>query len=98
MAGRIADPAARMIGAGEAFAARLSDISLRYGKTRALDGVTLEVPAGRMAGLIGPDGVGKSSLLALIAGARAVQSGRAEVLGGDIADPRHRQAVGPRIA
>ena len=80
------------------FAARLEGVGLRYGKTRALDGISLDVPAGRMAGLIGPDGVGKSSLLALIAGARRVQSGRIETLGGDMADPRHRRAACPRIA
>src|SRR5690606_40922684 len=50
------------------------DLSLTYGRKRALDSVSLEVPAGRMVGLIGPDGVGKSSLLALISGA---QIGRA---------------------
>ena len=52
--------------------ASLSDVSLRYGKTLALDSITLDVPAGGMIGLIGPDGVGKSSLLSLISGARAV--------------------------
>ena len=51
-----------------------------------------------MVGLIGPDGVGKSSLLAIIAGARQIQSGKVDVLGGDIADPAHRAAVCPRIA
>src|SRR5262245_36493820 len=69
--------------------AHLWDVSLRYGKTRALDAVGLDIPACCMAGLIGPDGVGKSSLLSLIAGARAVQSGRVEVLGGDMADAHH---------
>jgi len=78
--------------------ARLRDISLQYGKTRALDAVTLDIPAGRIVGLIGPDGVGKSSLLSLIAGARAVQEGRIEVLGGDMATAAHRRAVCPRIA
>ncbi|QVQ26194.1 ribosome-associated ATPase/putative transporter RbbA [Achromobacter deleyi] len=76
----------------------LSDVSLRYGKTRALDGITLDIPAGRMVGLIGPDGVGKSSLLALVAGSRAVQQGKVVVLGGDMADSRHRDKVCPRIA
>ena len=78
--------------------ARLRDVSLRYGKTRALDAVTLELPADRMVGMIGPDGVGKSSLLAIIAGARAIKSGQVEVLGGDMRDARHRRAVCPRIA
>jgi ribosome-dependent ATPase len=64
----------------------------------ALDAVSLDVPAGCMVGLIGPDGVGKSSLLSLLAEARAVQAGRVEVLSGDMAEAAHRQAVGPRIA
>ena len=51
-----------------------------------------------MVGLIGPDGVGKSSLLALVAGARRIQQGRVEVLGGDMADAGFRRAACPRIA
>ena len=78
--------------------ARLTGVGLRYRAVRALADVNVEVPAGRMVGLIGPDGVGKSSLLSLIAGARVVQAGRVEVLGGDIADPDHRARVCPRIA
>ena len=41
-----------------AIVVRLDGVSLRYGATLALDGIDLEVPAGRMVGLIGPDGVG----------------------------------------
>jgi ribosome-dependent ATPase len=78
--------------------ARLSDVTLRYGKTRALDAVRLDLQAGRMVGLIGPDGVGKSSLLSLVAGARRVQTGRVEVLGGNIADTDFRRTVSTRIA
>ena len=78
--------------------ARLSGVGLHYGKALALDDITLDIPGGLMAGLIGPDGVGKSSLLSLLAGARAVQQGRVEVLGGEMADARHRGAVCPRIA
>ncbi|MDT0498684.1 ribosome-associated ATPase/putative transporter RbbA [Algiphilus sp. W345] len=78
--------------------ARLDGVGLHYRKTVALDAIDLVVPGGRMVGLIGPDGVGKSSLLALIAGARAVQRGRVEVLGGDMASARHREAVCPNIA
>src|SRR5262245_52211347 len=77
---------------------RLSDVSLTYGKTRALDNITLDLPAGRMIGLIGPDGVGKSSLMSLIAGARRIQEGRVEVLGGDMADSAFRREACPRIA
>ena len=79
-------------------AASVKGISHVYGKVIALDGVTLDVPAGCLTGLIGPDGVGKSSLLAIMAGARRIQSGKANVLGGNIADPGHRRAVCSRIA
>ncbi len=78
--------------------ARLHGVSLQYGRTRALDGIHLELPRGCMIGLIGPDGVGKSSLLALIAGARALQTGRIEVMDGDMADAAHRRALCPRVA
>ncbi len=77
---------------------RICGVSLRYGKTIALDDVTLSIPKGRMVGLIGPDGVGKSSLLALLTGARRIQSGEVHVLGGDLGDARHRAAVCPQIA
>ena len=78
--------------------ARLEDVTLRYGKTVALNGITLEIPAAKMVGLIGPDAVGKSSLLSLLAGARAVQEGTVEALGGDMASSRHRESVCPHIA
>jgi ribosome-dependent ATPase len=84
--------------AGPALVAHLADVGLRYGKTRALDGVSLDLPAGCMVGLIGPDGVGKSSLLSLVAGARPVQTGRVEVFGGAMTDAGFRRAVSPRIA
>jgi ribosome-dependent ATPase len=79
-------------------AARLHQVSLRYGDTVALQDISLEIPSGRMVGLIGPDGVGKSSLLALVAGARIIQQGTVEVLGGDMAQKRHRDHVCPSIA
>ena len=80
------------------FVANLVDVSLRYGKVAALNGVTIEIPSGKMVGLIGPDGVGKSSLLSLLAGARAVQTGHVQVLDGDMAVKSHRRSVCPQIA
>ncbi|MGI9425967.1 MAG: ribosome-associated ATPase/putative transporter RbbA [Hyphomicrobiaceae bacterium] len=79
-------------------AARVDGVTHAYGNVRALDAVTLEVPAGKMVGLLGPDGVGKSTLLGLISGARKLQQGSLRVLGGDIASTVHRNSVGPRIA
>jgi len=78
--------------------ARLHGVGLCYGKTRALGAINLELPSGCLVGVIGPDGVGKSSLFSLIAGSRAIQAGQIEVLGGDMADRHHRQAVCPRVA
>jgi ribosome-dependent ATPase len=78
--------------------ARLSGVSLHYGKVPALEGVDLDIPAGGMVAMIGPDGVGKSSLFSLLAGARVIQQGKVEVLGGDMGDRAHREAVCPRVA
>jgi len=86
-----------MIAGGDAVA-QLEDVTHLYGKIAALDAVTLALPAGCIVGLIGPDGVGKSSLLGIIAGARQIQSGEVCVLDGDMADAGHRAAVCPRIA
>ena len=79
-------------------AVRLRGVRLRFGDVVALDGIDLDLPAGRTVAMIGPDGVGKSSLFALVAGARAIQQGSVEVLGGDMGDPRHRGRICPRIA
>ena len=52
--------------------ARVERVTHRYGKTLALNDLTLDIPAQCMAGMIGPDGVGKSTLLALISGVRKI--------------------------
>jgi ribosome-dependent ATPase len=76
----------------------LENVSQRYGKATALDNVTLKIPGQKMIGLIGPDGVGKSTLLGIVAGVRRMQGGRAQVLGGNIDDPQFRNAVSARVA
>ena len=76
----------------------VKDVTHRYGSTLAVDGLSLDIAAGRMVGVIGPDGVGKSTLLALIAGSKKIQQGKVIVLGGDMADGRHRRDACPRIA
>ncbi|MTI64771.1 ribosome-associated ATPase/putative transporter RbbA [Methylophaga sp.] len=76
----------------------LVDVSLNYRSKQALRAINLTIPAGTIVGLIGPDGVGKSSLLSLIAGARKLQRGSLNVLGGDMASRRHRKQVCPTIA
>src|SRR5438477_6374953 len=77
----------------------IKNVTHRYGKkVVALDGISLEIPAGIMVGIVGPDGVGKSTLMALVAGSKKMQDGQIIVLDGDIASARHRREVGPRVA
>jgi ribosome-dependent ATPase len=76
----------------------LTNINQHYGKAVALDNVSLKIPAGKMIGLIGPDGVGKSTLLGIASGVRRLQSGHAQVLGGNIDDAGFRNSVSAQIA
>ncbi|MCA0257740.1 MAG: ribosome-associated ATPase/putative transporter RbbA [Proteobacteria bacterium] len=80
------------------FAADLRHVSHHYGRVASLDDVSLSIPAGCMTGLIGPDGVGKSTLLALVAGVRQKQTGDISVLDTDTSSAKARKAIAPRIA
>jgi ribosome-dependent ATPase len=81
-----------------AVVARVEAVSHRYGATIALDDVTIEVPARKMVGVIGPDGVGKSTLLALISGVRTIQSGKVFVFDQNVANRAHLKSIRGRIA
>jgi len=78
--------------------ASIRDVTHRYGKVLALDRISLDIPTGIMVGVVGPDGVGKSTLLGLMAGSKKVQEGQVNALDGDMRQVRHRRAVCPRIA
>jgi ribosome-dependent ATPase len=78
--------------------ARLQAVTHRYGSVTALDDITLDIPEGSLVGVIGPDGVGKSTLLSIVAGVKRIQSGGVQVLDGDMTDAAHRARVCPRIA
>ncbi len=82
----------------DTLAARITNLSHLYGKTEALSSINLAIPTGCMAGLIGPDGVGKSTLLALITGVRKIQSGQVVTLDADMSSAGHRAKTCPRIA
>lgn len=70
-----------------AIALRFEDVSLTYPDgRRALDGITLDVPAGTRVALVGASGAGKSSLLALALGFVRPTSGRVLVNGVPLAD------------
>ncbi len=74
------------------------DLTLHYGKTLGIDHISLAIPARRTVGLIGPDGVGKSTLLSLITGCHVMQTGSLFVLGGDMRSEEHRRRICPKIA
>lgn len=76
----------------------ITGVTHRYGAVTAVNDVTLSLPAGTTIGLVGPDGVGKSTLLGLIAGVRRLQSGKVMVLGADMGSRRAREAFLPRVA
>ncbi|UDQ88534.1 ribosome-associated ATPase/putative transporter RbbA [Xanthobacter autotrophicus] len=79
-------------------AVKVDSVHHRYGSTVALDGVSLSITSGSTAAFIGPDGVGKSTLLGLIAGVKRIQSGTVTALSGNMASSSHRDIVAPRIA
>ena len=75
------------------------DISFAFGKTVALDNLSLTIESRKLIGMIGPDGVGKSTLLSLVTGARKMpETGDLQVLGGDMRDREHRNRICPKIA
>ena len=80
------------------YAVQVEGVSHRYDKLVALHEVSLTLPMGKTIGLVGPDGVGKSTLLGLISGTKKLQSGGLTVLGGDVANPVFRRALAPRVA
>ncbi|GLR82464.1 ribosome-associated ATPase/putative transporter RbbA (plasmid) [Azospirillum oryzae] len=79
-------------------AVSLSGVRHRYGGTVALEDASLDIPAGTSVAVIGPDGVGKSTLLGLISTAKKIQRGSIRVLGTDVSDRHGRAALQPRIA
>ena len=76
----------------------LDTLTHRYGGALALDGVSLTLPRAASIAFIGPDGVGKSTLLSIVAGVRRIQDGGVQVLGQDMRQPAARHALSSRIA
>lgn len=80
------------------FIAKVKNLSHKYADVTALDDVTLDIEAGKMIGFIGPDGVGKSTLLSILSGVKIIQTGEVEVLNGDIKNEKYRKEICPKIA
>ena len=61
--------------------ARLRGVRHHYGKTLALDGLDLALPAGQVLALLGPNGAGKSTAISLLLGLQRADAGTAELFG-----------------
>lgn len=74
--------------------ARARDLTRRYDDTTALDGVSLDIPAGQVLGLLGPNGAGKSTLINVMTGLVRPSSGSVELCGGDPRGEATRRVIG----
>jgi ABC-2 type transport system ATP-binding protein len=68
-------------------------LRVRRGDSEVLHGLTFEVAAGRVTGLLGPSGCGKSTLMRAAVGVQIVESGRVSVLG----EPAGSRSLRPRV-
>ncbi|GAA3429855.1 ATP-binding cassette domain-containing protein [Streptosporangium sandarakinum] len=71
------------------YAIQASGLVKLYGKTRALDGVDLAVPQGRLLGVLGPNGAGKTTAVRILATLLRPDGGSASVGGFDVVDRAH---------
>ena len=62
----------------------ITDLVTAYGPVKALDGVSISVPAGKITAVLGANGAGKTSLLRTVSGLVRARSGRIELEGDDI--------------
>src|SRR5512143_4079133 len=60
------------------------NLSRRFGALRAVDGVSLQVPAGQIYGLVGSDGAGKTTTMRLLIGALLPDAGEISICGFDV--------------
>jgi len=70
----------------------VADLALRFGGTRAIDGVSFDVRQGELFAVIGPNGAGKTSIFNCISGVYRPQEGRVRFMGEDLVG-RHPDAI-----
>src|SRR3982751_807687 len=75
-------------------AIRLDGLRKRYGRTVALDGLTMTVERGEVFGFLGPNGAGKTTAVKLLLGLARATSGGGSILGAPLGDRRVRARVG----
>ena len=71
---------------GEQMAIEIDGLVASYGRKRAVDGLSLEVPVGSVYGFLGPNGAGKTTTIKTLLGFRRPDGGSASVLGHDVVD------------
>lgn len=80
------------------YIAKISGVTHKYGDVQALSSIDLNIPLGKTIGFIGPDGVGKSTLLAILSGVKKIQTGEVEVLSANLKKKKERKNILPQIA
>jgi ABC-2 type transport system ATP-binding protein len=75
-------------------AVKVRELDVVRGSTHALRAVSLEVPEGRITGLLGPSGSGKTTLMRAIVGVQVIRNGSVEVLGAPAGSPALRPRIG----
>jgi ABC-2 type transport system ATP-binding protein len=75
-------------------AVRIDGLRVRRGHRLVLDDLSLELPEGRISGLLGPSGCGKTTLMRCIVGVQKIEAGSVTVLGAPAGSPELRRRVG----
>ncbi|HZT99786.1 MAG TPA: ATP-binding cassette domain-containing protein, partial [Ktedonobacteraceae bacterium] len=63
-------------------------LSKHYGQRKAVDGLTISIPTGTIAGFVGPNGAGKTTTIRMLLGLVRPTEGSASILGKPLTDPR----------
>lgn len=79
------------------FAIETSGLTRNFGTVRAVDGLDLQVEAGKFFGFLGPNGAGKSTTIKMLTGLLAPTSGTMRILGDDVVDPARAREVKRRV-